>query len=80
MSLPLTDTITWLPFPSSMPPVVFEKGHAENCVPYFVAFEGKQVTVLIWHATVGQHGKWEWPGGKVFHGTVLYFASQPVSP
>lgn len=74
----LTSIITWVDFSTEKPAVIFEQNQTVSRVPYYVSFEGNQVTILIWVAKRGTPGHWEWTNGSVFHGDVLLWASTPI--
>jgi len=75
-----TATIIWQPFETVKPPIVYERGQTSVKVPYFVAFSGKQVTLLHWHYAQGKKARWEWPNGSIFHGDILFWSTHPSPP
>lgn len=76
-----SSVFTWNDYPASNPAAVYTRGQTETRVFYFVTLPGKQVTILQWHTSqTDKLARWEWPDGKMFHGDVLAWASEPSAP
>lgn len=72
---------TWNDYPTQKPASIYNQGQTETKNFYFVGLDTQQVMVLMWHTSlIDNIARWEWPNGKVFHGTVMMWANQPDLP